>query len=70
MLRTYFLQHWFNLSGPEMGDAFYESVAVQKVKPYCGLKRGWRPAAGFCSGLGRKGGSLNRRNLLSFSIIG
>jgi hypothetical protein len=30
MLRTYFLQQWFNLSGPEMEEAFYDSPAHRR----------------------------------------
>src|SRR6202163_4164395 len=30
MLRTYFLQQWFNLSDPGMEEAFYESPALRR----------------------------------------
>jgi len=30
MLRTYFLQQWFNLSDPGMEEAFYESLALRR----------------------------------------
>jgi IS5 family transposase len=30
MLRTYFLQHWFNLSDPGMEEAFYESPVLRR----------------------------------------
>ena len=30
MLRTYFLQQWFNLSDPGMEDAFYDSLALRR----------------------------------------
>jgi IS5 family transposase len=30
MLRTCFLQQWFGLSGPGMGEAFYESAVLQR----------------------------------------
>jgi hypothetical protein len=31
MLRTYFLQQWFNLSDPGMEEAFYESPALRRL---------------------------------------
>src|SRR6202453_1489708 len=34
MLRTYFLQQWFNLSDPGMEEAFYESP-VLRATPRC-----------------------------------
>src|ERR1039458_5741543 len=30
MLRTYFLQHWFNLSDPGMEEAFYDSRSEER----------------------------------------
>jgi IS5 family transposase len=30
MLRTYFLQQWFNLSDPGMEEAFYDSPALRR----------------------------------------
>src|ERR1022692_3505694 len=30
MLRTYFLQQWFNLSDPGMEEAFYESPVLRR----------------------------------------
>src|SRR5260370_4008720 len=30
MLRTYFVQQWFNLSDPGMEEAFYESAALRR----------------------------------------
>ena len=30
MLRTYFLQQWFNLSDPSMEEAFYDSAALRR----------------------------------------
>jgi IS5 family transposase len=30
MLRTYFLQQWFNLSDPGMEEAFYDSLALRR----------------------------------------
>lgn len=30
MLRTYFVQQWFNLSGPGVEDALYDSPALRR----------------------------------------
>ena len=30
MLRTYFMQHWFNLSDPGVEEAFYESPTLRR----------------------------------------
>jgi len=30
MLRTYFLQQWFNLSDPGVAEAFYESSSLRR----------------------------------------
>jgi transposase, IS5 family len=29
MLRIHFMQHWFNLSDPAMGDALYDSESMR-----------------------------------------
>jgi len=41
MLRTYFLQQWFNLSDPGVEDAFYESATLRR---FAGVDLGRAPA--------------------------
>ena len=50
MLRTYFMQQWFNLSDPGVEEAFYESATLRRfagvdlgVAPAPGPRRGPRP---------------------------
>ena len=40
MLRTYFLQQWFNLSDPGMEEAFYDSLALRR---FAGVTLAWPP---------------------------
>src|SRR3989442_11631137 len=42
MLRMYFLQHWFNLSDPAVGEALYHSPAL---RAFVGLDPGREPGA-------------------------
>jgi transposase, IS5 family len=41
MLRTYFMQQWFNLSDPGVEEAFYESVSLRR---FAGVDLGVAPA--------------------------
>src|SRR5271163_5254308 len=41
MLRTYFLQQWFNLSDPGVEEAFYESATLRR---FAGVDLGMAPA--------------------------
>ena len=41
MLRTYFVQHWFNLSDPGVEEALYESAALRR---FVGVDLGMAPA--------------------------
>src|ERR1700761_8535247 len=40
MLRIYFLQQWFNLSDPAVGEALYDSAAVRR---FAGIDLGREP---------------------------
>jgi transposase, IS5 family len=43
MLRTYFVQQWFNLSDPGVEEALYESAALRRMRrPSCGSVICWR----------------------------
>src|SRR5271163_3854368 len=41
MLRTYFMQQWFNLSDPGVEEAFYESATLRR---FAGVDLGMAPA--------------------------
>jgi IS5 family transposase len=41
MLRTYFMQQWFNLSDPGVEEAFYESATLRR---FAGVDLGVAPA--------------------------
>ena len=43
MLRTYFVQQWFNLSDPGVEEALYESPVLQR---FVGVDLGAAPCAG------------------------
>src|SRR4051812_8995181 len=40
MLRIYFLQHWFNLSGPGVEEALYDSLSMRR---FAGIDLGREP---------------------------
>lgn len=40
MLRIHFLQHWFNLSDPAVGEALYESISM---RDFVGIDLGHEP---------------------------
>ncbi len=40
MLRIHFLQHWFNLSGPGVEEALYDSRALRR---FAGIDLGREP---------------------------
>ena len=61
MLRTYFLQQWFNLSDPGVEEALYESPALRR---FAGVD------LGRSAGAGRDAQSYSFRHLLEKHDLG
>jgi len=60
MLRTYFVQQWFNLSDPGVEEALYESPVLQR---FVGVDLGAAPAPqGHCGGAARSRSRVTRKN--------
>jgi hypothetical protein len=64
MLRTYFLQQWFNLSDPGMEEAFYESPVLRRFAGVDLPPHGRRPVRGG-PGWARPRRRMRRRSFVS-----